>query len=256
MIRWNQIKSWLLPGVLISCILGVVTIPAASFYTYSGRSETPDHVLVYTPNQLTWDDAEGISEEGIAEMDLFDAQYANVKSADGENLIAPGTGKTNIVRLKNDTNETITYTAVLYYGANEAELPLHVTLNGRDSLEAENTVLPEGVGREQIIATAEGSLGGKQIEDFDVTWDWSFYKDAYTDALDTALGNREVPDSVTVGLYIQVEDQNEHIIHPDTPQTGDDALLGPYIALMIIGTAVLAVCLMSRRRKTNPNESN
>ncbi len=245
--KWYpKIKSWLFPGVLILFILGTATMPAVYSYTYSGRSQSPNHILTYTKNKLTWDRATGINKDGAAEMDLFDVEYPNVQSQNGENVIAPGTGKTSIVRLKNDVAGTIQYTAALYRITTNENLPLNITLTGSDFTPTSEYALPQGISEDQVITAVKGSVGGNQIQDFDVAWDWCFYEDDVHDSIDTALGNKESLDKVTVGLYIQVEDDNAYI----PPDTGDSTPFGTYLILMLISGAVLAVLLMERKRES------
>ena len=247
---WSKIRSWLLPGVLIMGILGAATVPAAYSYTYAGRSESPDHILTYTGEKMVWDDATGINEDGVAEMDLFDGCYTNVTSEDGEILVAPGTGKTSIVRLKNDKHESMKYTAVLYCTETDENLPVEVVLNGSNFTETDTYTLPEGVSQDQVITAVQGTLDGNQIQDFDVSWDWDFYQDDAQDAADTEFGNREDADHMTVGLYFQAENRDEVII-PETPQTGDTSTpVGPYLVLMLISGAVVILLLIERKRRT------
>jgi len=267
----EQQRRWLLPAVLILFILEIVTLPFVIGLTYSGRSEEPNHVLTYTANssnaKLTWDSATGIRNDGSAELDLFDAIYPSVQANNGENVIAPGTDGFNIIRLKNSVGGTINYTAVLYRIRTSDKLPVYATLSGENFIDTANYPLPNGVEENQVVRAVTGTLGGNQIQDFDINWLWSYYDDEAQDIVDTYLGDEAAfcnEEKVTVGFYITVEDGNNYIseddndhiaedgndyIVPTVPKTGDDSMLGLYFTLMGISGLMLILLLVSRRRE-------
>ena len=263
MIRYiEQQRRWLLPVVLILFILEIATLPFVINLTYSGRSEAPNHVLTYTADRsnvkLTWDSATGIRDDGSAELDLFDAIYPSVEANNGENVIAPGTDGFNIIRLKNSAGGAIKYTAVLYRIRTSDQLPVDVTLSGENFTDTAYYHLPDGVEGNQVVRAVTGTLGGDQIQDFDINWLWSYYDDETQDIVDTylgdgaALGNDE---RVTVGFYITVEDDNDYNVEdddpviPSAPQTGDNSMLGLYFTLMCISGIMLILLFVSRRRE-------
>lgn len=231
-------NRWLLPAVLILFILQAGTLAFALSSTYSGRSESPDHVLTYTPGRLTWDDATGIDENGVAMLDLFDAEYKAVKSEDGKNVVAPGTDGFNVVRLKNQASGAVTYTAVLYRIKSDEDIPVEAVLDGAGFEDTTEYMLPEGVLPEHVIRAVEGVVRGKQIQDFDINWLWDFYKDMNQDEIDTMLGDRSAlleDETVLVGLYIVVVDRNDYTDRSDIPakkptedakEKGEDSELG------------------------------
>lgn len=246
----NQ-KQWLLPATLILFILEIFTLPFVVGMTYSGRSEVPNHVLTYTENKLTWDSATGIDSNGVARLDLFHAVYDNVSAWDEENVIAPGTDGYNIVRLKNNVSGEITYTAVLYSIKTTENLPITPELTGTSFTDTDTYPLPDGVEREQVMRAVTGKLGGGQRQDFDISWIWNFYEDESRDTTDTELGDKaaiDVADNITVGLYIVINDGNSYV-SPDIPKTGDDSMLGLYLALMGVSGLMLILLLVDRRRE-------
>lgn len=247
----KKINRWLLPAVLILFILQVITLPYVLGITYSGRSESPDHILTYTQGKLTWDKSTGIGENGVAEMDLFDAVYDNVTSENGENVVAPGTEGFNIIRLKNDISNPISYTAVLYQIKSSELLPVEAGLSGEGFADTITYSLPEGVKPEQVIRAVEGTLNGEEIQDFDINWLWTYFEDETQDEIDTLLGDKAAysdADRVTVGIYIVVEDNNSYIT-PEPPKTGDNTKIGMYLALMCIVGIMLIILLFERRRE-------
>lgn len=245
---WEKRNQWLLPMVLVLFILEVITLPFVMGITYSGRSEAPDHVLTYTKGKLTWNSATGIGENGAAELDLFDAVYPNVVSADGEDVVAPGTEGFSIVRLKNSVKGKINYTAVLYRIRTSEALPVEARLDMEGHSTATSYGLPEGVDESQVIKAVKGSIGGGEIKDFDISWLWDFYESGEQDKIDTMLGIQAEADRVTVGLYIVVEDNNSYS-NPTIPQTGDDSRIGMYLTLMGISGVLLILLLIDCRRE-------
>lgn len=244
----QKYNRWLRPCLVILLALVLLTMPLMLGVTYSGRSESPDHVLTYTEGKLTWDSATGITETGVALLNLFEAAYSGVASEDGVNVVAPGTEGFHIIRLKNDVAGSIRYKAVLYRIRTDEALSVQTALSGENMTDITDYPLPEGVTQADVIRAAEGTVAGGQIQDFDISWLWSYYDDAQQDAIDTMLGNDAVDaaDAVTVGLYIVVEDGNSYI-SPDIPQTGDNTPIGWYLALM--GVSVIAVLLLVFSRK-------
>ena len=86
----NRIKGWLLPAALILFLLEIILFPFATQLTYAGRNESPDHVLTYTNDKLTWDSSTGVNPDtGVAELRLFNSSYQNVKGENGEKVVAP-----------------------------------------------------------------------------------------------------------------------------------------------------------------------
>ncbi|MBQ4564450.1 MAG: hypothetical protein IJA58_08205 [Lachnospiraceae bacterium] len=247
----KKINQWLLPAVLILFILEIVTLPYMVQLTYAGRSEEAGHVLTYTEGKLTWDSATGIDENGVACLDLFDAEYEGVSSAEGDNVIAPGTEGFNIVRLHNAVEGAVSFTAVLYRIRTNEALPVEAQLEGVGVEDALEYPLPDRVKEEQVIRAVTGSLPGGQIQDFDITWLWSYFDDEEQDVIDTLLGDRSAldeSDRVTIGLYIVVNDGNDYVV-PDTPFTGDEGSFGMYLALMCISGILLVILWMDRRRE-------
>lgn len=248
-------KNWLLPAVLILFLLEVVLFPLAVGLTYAGRSETPNHLLTYTTGALTWDSATGIGADGVAMLDLFDSNYQNVQAHNGDNLVAPGTQRTSIVRLKNDGDHTIRYTALLYRIKEEDTLPVAPQLTGTGFVETDSYPLPDGVTGQQVVRAVTGTLDAGTLQDFDITWAWAYHEDDARDVQDTALGDRAAfakADEVTAGLYIVVENEgggSEPYILAQIPQTGDTGNLGLYIVLLAASGVLLLLLVLERRKK-------
>lgn len=254
MFKFSENRSlWLLPVILILFILEIVTLPLALNSTYSGRSENPEHLLVYTPGRLTWDSGTGIDQNGAAIMRIFsdvygDAAQTDVDSADGNEVIAPGTDGFNIVRLKNNVGGSIKYTAVLYSFKSSDAIPVKASLSAPGAIPTSVYPLPAGVSHSQVISAVSGYLAGGAIEDFDTSWFWTFYESDARDTLDTGLGNAPIPDQLTLGLYIVVEDDNSYIA-PNIPKTGDENHTMMYASLMLIALIMAGLLFIESRRR-------
>lgn len=218
--------GWLMPAALILFLLAMLLIPFATELTYAGRNESPSHVLTYTTNKLTWDSATDISPSGAAELHLFSTSYQNVQSENSDQVVAPGTEGKNIVRLKNDAGNSITYVAVMYRTKDESTLPVEPVLSDCESFtDTETYPLPDGVTEEQVVRAVTGTVAAGELQDFDITWLWQYYENEERDVVDTDLGNRAAwyePDDVTAGLYIVVTDDPGPGPDPTEPEDPDD----------------------------------
>ena len=244
----KKIAQWMLPTVLILFILEVLTLPLVLEITYAGREDGPDHILTYTTNSLVWDEATGIDEHGVAQMSLFDAIYGETVDGNGTPVVAPGTEGFNILRLKNESSDTITYTAVLYCIKTNEELPVEVVLQGEYFTDTDSYSLPYQVAEENVLRAVTGTLPTDQIQDFDISWQWEFETNEDQDRIDTILGDRDELDNITVGMYIVVEDEGR-IVDPNPPDTGDNSRVAMYLTLMGISLIVLLFLLWDRYRE-------
>ncbi len=252
----QKLNRWLPSALLILYILQVILLPWAVGFTWADPSGNPDHTLTYTINKLTWDSATGIGADGSAIMDLFDPSYGStVQSGDGRNVVAPGTTKSNIVRLQNNVSGSITYTAVLYEIKNDPSIPVTATVSAAGAASTTSYILPSGVTQDQVVQAITGTVSGKQRVDFDTTWNWTYEDSAQQDAIDTTLGIQGGAKEVTVGLYIIVEDGNSYVT-PENPSTGDNSNVGMYAVLMVVSFVLLILLLRDRRREEESEISN
>lgn len=249
--------GWLLTCLCILLILEGVLFSFTVKYTYAGRKENPDHVLTYTKGNLVWDSNTDIDENGCAKFSLFQEYYQNVKTQNGDKVIAPGTESYNVIRLKNNADYTIQYVAVMYSRKEEKNLPVEPELSGQDFTDTDQYPLPDGVERSQVVRAVTGSVEKGTIQDFDIAWKWKYYENDQRDQIDTMLGNKaatEKADDVTVGLYIVIvenENGNSEDIYtdPKIPKTGDSNQILFYIGLMIISGILFVLFWMDRRKE-------
>ena len=238
----EKASRWLLPAILILFILEVLTLPLVLGFTYADRNETPNHILTYTPGKLTWDSAAGIDENGAAELDLFDAVYPGIESADGSDVVAPGAKGYSIVRLKNSVTGSVKYTAVLYRICTNKDIPVEAELIGSSFTDTDNYPLPDGVAAHQILQAVTGTVNGGEIQDFDISWIWEYETSAAQNEINTFLNNTG---EVTVGLHIVVEDNNSYF----TPQANSKRNIGMFFVLILIILIILILLLWDRRKE-------
>lgn len=232
-------------GVLTTLIVllfaaALITFPYAFNLTWS--SPAADRTLTYTVGSLTWDSAAKIDKNGVIRLSMFDSGYDNVKSADGVNVVAPGTGKTTQILLRNTVSGSIRYTAVLYRLDN-TDVPIAAGLTGPDPA-VTDYYLPTGVEKKQVVSAVGGTVNGGSVKTLDISWNWKFYEDDKGDERDTMLGNKSPADKVEYGLYIVVEDDNYYgggginncLVVP--PKSGDNS------AVKLLVLSVLAMCAM------------
>ena len=240
----EKIVRWLLPTLLILFILVVITLPAVVSFSYADRSDSPDHVLSYSTAKLLWDQNTIVDSQGVAVLDLFAPQYNNVQSVDGRDVVAPGTEGSATIRLKNTVNRQIKYNAVLYRIRSNEDIIIDPALSVEGSKHSYDVSLPEGVEHAEIIDCVWGRVYAGQITDFDIYWQWPFEETLEQNVTDTALGIAAEPDSITVGLYIIVEDMGEDY----APATGDDSHIGAYSVLMVLSFCILLLLAWEWRR--------
>ena len=251
--RTEKLREWMCPAILILFILQVMLLPVVIGLTYAVPAERPEHILTYRTGSLVWDKATSVRPDGSAELTFFETLYQNVNADNAEKVLAPGTEKDSVVRLKNDTNKEIAYFAALYSLSTSPELDIGASLSGNGFSDTSRYTLPESIKKETVVRAVGGKLDAKKLQDFDINWFWSFEDGANADGrdgIDTYLGNKAAngkADEATLGFYLVVYDDSEVL---PSPQTGDDTMIGGYVVLMLIsGGLCLFLALTRKRRK-------
>lgn len=246
-----KLREWLFPAILVLFILQVILLPVMIGLTYATRSERPEHILTYKKaGSLVWDKDTVVRSDGSASLSFFETMYPHVEAENAETVLAPGTEKSSVIRLKNEVKRAVRYTAVLYEAAAPQELDIQASLAGDGFSDASDQALPEWIRENAIIRTVDGSLGANQMQDFDIQWIWN-YEDGtdVRDIVDTDLGDKAAAgkaDRATLGFYLIVHDDGEDIA--PSPVTGDGTVLGGYIVLLVISGAMTGILGFSRRR--------
>ena len=248
----EKLREWMFPAMLILFILQVMLLPVMIGLTYAIPAERPEHILTYRTGLLVWDKATSVRPDGSAELSFFETLYKNVNADNAEKVLAPGTEKDSVVRLKNDTNKEITYTAVLYSLSTSPDLDIGASLSGNGFLDTSRYTLPENIKKEAVIRAVGGKLDARKLQDFDINWFWRFEDGASTyerDQIDTYLGNKAADgkaDEATLGFYLVVHDDGEIV---PSPQTGDDTMIGGYVVLMLISGGLCLFLALTRKRR-------
>lgn len=252
-----KLREWVFPVILILFILQVILLPVMIGLTYATRSERPEHILTYTAGKLEWDKDTSVRPDGSAAVSFFESLYQNVNAENAEKVLAPGTEKDSIVRLKNNAKNSVKYTAILYSLSDTPDLDIGASLSGEGFSDAAEYTLPEQIGADTVIRAVEGSLAANAMQDFDINWFWSFESGddtAARDMIDTYLGNKAADgnaDEATLGFHLVVYDGGEVI----PPRTGDDGMmLGGYIVLMVISGCLTVALAVSRRKRKKADE--
>ena len=214
--------------------------------------EAGEYEDAYRTGSLVWDKATSVRPDGSAELSFFETLYQNVNAGNAEKVLAPGTEKDSVVRLKNDTNKEITYTAVLYSLSTSPDLDIGATLSGDGFSDTSLYTLPKSIEEEAVIRVVGGRLDAKKLQDFNINWFWNFEDGANTDkrdGIDTYLGNKAAngkADEATLGFYLVVYDDSEVL---PLPGTGDDTMIGGYVVLMLISGGMCLFLTITRKRR-------
>lgn len=247
----QNLRKILFPTVFVLFVLEVLTLPLVLGLTYASKSESPEHILTFSDRRLVWDADTDVDADGTAKLSLFEQNYTNVQADDAAQVIAPGTQGGSLVRLNNQDEKAVRYTAVAYAIDPDEQIPVAVTLSGENSTAASEYALPDGISVKAVVSAVTGQVGSGQIQDFSINWIWQYEEDAVQDASDTMLGDKAayaVPDDLTIGIYITVEDENGDVI-VSSPQTGYDAVIGGYAVLFCISAAMLVFLTVTRKKE-------
>lgn len=266
--------------LLILFLLEVILLPIVVFNISEKESDSNLHTVTYEDKKLECDKDTDVDEEGtisiplieeekknktsykkvkepkkngisVDEIDSFDEAYGNAVSSDGTKIIAPGTDKTSVIRVRNKDNINLKYNAVLYKKATTENLPVMVTLNSGGNT-AEAKFYEDVYSKDDIIQSVEGEIKPGETEEFEISWKWDFSTSDIQDAIDTELGNKaafENPDEIVVGFRIIAEENNNSYIVPTGPKTGDTTEIGGYIVLMAISLFILILILIEKDKE-------
>ena len=255
----KRTNRWLLPTVLVLFILEVITLPLVVMLTYAGRAESPQHIITFANEKLTWDENTTVREDGIAELSFFSTYYQNVNSENEDNVFAPGTELPTTIRLKNASGDTVRYIALAWMikECDILELYGDFQANGSSPATDYEDLLPEGVTVDDLIGAkaVTGTVDAGGIQDFDIDWYWIFERGDEiepgiyeSDPIDTYLGNKaawDVADDAIIGFYIIIEG-DDGPINPNPPVTGANSMIRWGIVLIAISAVVLVFAIVRR----------
>lgn len=247
--RTKKLREWLFPAILILFILQVILLPVMIGLTYAVPAERPEHILTYTTGRLVWDKDTSVRPDGSAALSFFESLYQNVNAENVEKVLAPGTEKDSIVRLKNNSKNSVRYTAVLYSLSTTLDLDIGASLSGDGFSDTSDFTLPDKINKDTVIRAVGGSIAANAMQDFDINWFWSFEDANDTesrDKIDTYLGNKAA-DEATLGFYLVIHDGGDY---GPSPKTGDNTMIGGYVVLMIISGSMTVILAVTRKRSS------
>lgn len=249
---YKKIQPWLIPVVFILFILELATFPFVVSITDIASDTTPDRLLTFHADKLTWDSGAGIGDNGEAALSLFDAYYEGVQSGNGDDVIAPGTAGRTVLRLANASKEKIRFTVVVYQIKSSDKLPIVTTLEGAGLTTSDEFVLPPNVQEDQLIRCAQGVMNPNDEQDFTIRWNWRFEGDQESDKLDTLLGNAAAngnhEDDVVIGFSLYIHDGNG-MIFAGVPMIHEIGLIEVWIVMLSLSAVTLIVLLWLKKRE-------
>lgn len=200
-------------GLLVATLLTTCVI-SGTFAKYTTTTSGSDKARV-----AYW----GFNQDAKTDIDLFDASYTNVKSENGDNVVAPGTAKTSTFAFGYDTNAkanapevaytlTVDATATGDYTQLDANPNFKWTLEDAKGTKTEYQTVKQLT--DAIKALSGDSTGSKEYaagtlpttftsadETYTVGWKWEFDGND-NDAKDTAMGNATALDNVDLSISI------------------------------------------------------
>ncbi|MCP1100916.1 LPXTG-motif cell wall-anchored protein [Aequitasia blattaphilus] len=190
--------------------------------------------------------------ETTTEIEVFRAAYQNdskeisVLSSNEDKVIAPGTNQEYTFKIKNNSDETMSYkmTCEVFTEPKDLFFPVEMSLksySGSYLLGDEDTL----VNVEDIsLITDLADLAGNHYAFYTLNWQWPF--EWGNDEYDTYLGNRAVEEDLKVTVVIKT------IAEMDTerngePKTGDGAKIKLWLG--IAGLCLLIIIVLYFKRK-------
>lgn len=198
------------------------------------------------------------------QVEIFRVSYENgeqvitMNSDDGDKLIAPGSQNTYTFKLKNTGNVALDYIVEInaYITPGDIHIPITARLNRYDGKwvvggKGEYADIPA-----LDIAEDTATLGAGKYTYYVLEWVWPL--ESGNDELDTQLGNLAADMDITFTIAIKTtateskNPSNGSGITP--PQTGDNTILGVWIALAI-GSFAMLLFLIIFWKKEQPDQA-
>lgn len=253
----------LITWALLAAMLGAHAAPQDTIALTPGQSKNALYQTFYrsvqgTPGMTTQDDT--ATWETTTDVDLFKSSYTNaqgrvsVKSADGRNVVAPGTTGTYTFSIRNTGNTVLAYTVSMEsaFTLSDNSIPMQFRLRrGADWLvggEGEWCTL-----QTLNAYTGDSTLNPEKIDEYQLEWQWPFEGD---NAADTRLGSITV--NAAAGTAAAAADADFKLTIITTAETAENApavnadgdlLVQPLftprtLALLVLDLAVLAALLL------------
>ena len=232
-IKANRRKGILAMLIAVLFVAALITFPYTFNLTWALPSTDSDRTLTFAAGKLTWDTDAQIDENGVIKLGMFKSEYENVKSNDGENIVAPGTENSTSIRLLNSSPNEISYTAYLYR-IDKTGVPIDASLTC--GVEAKDYAVPSNIDANSLVSVRSGSVGKSSVSVLNVDWEWGYSKSTDGDTSDTALGIKNSSDEVEYGLYVVVTDNGSVI----APNTGDNSDMMLWCTILVVSVCVVS----------------
>ena len=196
------------------------------------------------------------------EVEIFRISYSEdgteeitIQSANGDNLIAPGSENSYVFKLKNTGDVAMDYELIIDAYVTPADI--HIPVEARISRHDQTWVTASGEEFESIPelngSADKYTLGPGRYSVYTLDWKWPF--ESGDDSWDTFLGNQAVEQDITLTIKISTTASvSANAGGGMLPQTGDAANATMYIVMMICATFVLFI-LLFRRDKEEEGEA-
>ncbi len=186
--------------VALLTLLVMVSTVFVGAVTYAGDPITPDATVTYRRNRITWDTP--VDKEGIAQLNIFG------DPAPGEEypLIHPFSKDTFWLRVNNAVSGRVGYHLYLYLD-DPTSIPVKASITRAKGMK-DTDFVPTELTDKVILDSVVGAVGGKSMQNVEISWFW----DSVSDVADTALGDRAVYRDLlyTLRVMVIVEDNNPY----------------------------------------------
>lgn len=174
-----------LAAVLLVLVLLSTCVISGTFAKYVTTGTADDSARI-----AKW----GFNNTKVIKFDMFDGEYDNVKSANGENVVAPGTTKTAIIKLtyENQAAPEVAYNFAveLNVAGTQALLDVLVWKYTYGTKTEDKLTYTQLVDKINALS-ADYAAGKLPEESISITWEWPFELSDSQDAIDTVLGNAD-----------------------------------------------------------------
>lgn len=199
----------------------------------------------------------------MTELELFKASYENdkgeitVQSANGEDIIAPGTSNSYTFSLQNTGDTGLDYTieveAYFAIEGGDQGVPVQLRLsdyNGNYLIGGPNSF--EDLS-DVNTASGNGSVSAGYIVPYTIEWQWPFEGN---DALDTHLGSIMIETGASVSFVMEIRTIAEQGGGGGLPSTGDADSVLVAGAVLAVSFVSLVFMLIPKRKREEDDAQN
>lgn len=194
--KWPRL---VLPAVTVALAAALVSPLAA------GAAASGAEVAYLGAGEIAWTGVASVGDDGgSAELSTFSPSYENVKSADGSNVVAPGTKGELPVKVTNASTKVVSYAATA-------------------SIELSDPALPVVAG--DAPTTLSGTLKPGDSVEINLPWSWQFSSDADADVIDTAFGDAAAAGNaavVSVSASVTFEESDDAVTEDPGPSASTE----------------------------------